>query len=88
MHPAQDQPPATVHRWLVIGLWLLCSVTGFMVAATIGIMLPAISSDLDLSPGQQGMLGSSAFWGNLALAVPLSWWTSRSTGDAGYSTIA
>ena len=77
MHPAQDQPPATVYRWLVIGLWLLCSVTGFMVAATIGIMLPAISSDLDLSPGQQGMLGSSAFWGNLALAVPLSWWTSR-----------
>ncbi len=77
MDAGQDQPPATVYRWLVIGLWLLCSVTGFMVAATIGIMLPAISSDLDLSPGQQGMLGSSAFWGNLALAVPLSWWTSR-----------
>ena len=77
MYTSQDQPPATVYRWLVIGLWLLCSVTGFMVAATIGIMLPAISSDLDLSPGQQGMLGSSAFWGNLALAVPLSWWTSR-----------
>ena len=77
MHTAHDEPPTTVYRWFVIGLWLLCSVTGFMVAATIGIMLPAISSDLGLSPGQQGMLGSSAFWGNLALAVPLSWWTSR-----------
>ncbi len=77
MDTTQEQPPVTVYRWLVIGLWLVCSVTGFMVAATIGIMLPAISSDLGLSPGQQGMLGSSAFWGNVALAVPLSWWTAR-----------
>ena len=77
MDTTQEQPPVTVYRWLVIGLWLLCSVTGFMVAATIGIMLPAISSDMDLSPARQGMLGSSAFWGNLVLAVPLSWWTSR-----------
>ncbi len=65
------------YRWLVIGLWLLCRVSGFMVAATLGIMLPAISSDLSLSPVQQGLLSSSAYWGNLVLAVPLSWWTSR-----------
>ena len=78
MDTTQELPQATTpYRWLVIGLFLLCSVTEFMVAATLGIMLPAISSDLDLSPRQQGMLGSSAFWGNLALAVPLSWWTSR-----------
>ena len=78
MDSTQDlKGAAPNYRWLVIGLWLLCSVSGFMVAATLGIMLPAISSDLSLSPGQQGLLSSSAYWGNLVLAVPLSWWTSR-----------
>ena len=78
MDTTQKLKGATLsYRWLVIGLWLLCSVSGFMVAATLGIMLPAISSDLSLSPVQQGLLSSSAYWGNLVLAVPLSWWTSR-----------
>ena len=65
------------YRWIVIGLWLLCGVAGVMVLSTFGLLLPAISSDLHLSPSQQGLLSSAAFWGNLALAVPLSLWTSR-----------
>lgn len=69
--------PASGYRWVVMGLWLFCSVSAFMVVATLGILLPAISAELDLSPGQQGMLASSAFWGNFALAIPLSWWTSK-----------
>ena len=68
---------ASGQRWVVMGLWLFCSVAAFMVVATLGILLPAISAELHLSPGQQGMLASSAFWGNFALAIPLSWWTSR-----------
>ena len=62
---------------MVVGLWLLCSVTGFMTVSTLGILLPAISSELRLSPSQQGLLGSAAFWGSVTLAIPLSWWTSR-----------
>ena len=65
------------YRWVVIGMWLLCGVAGFMVLSTFGMVLPAISLDLHLSPSQQGLLSSAAFWGNLALAVPLSLWTSR-----------
>ena len=65
------------YRWVVMGVWLTASVSGFMVMSTLGILLPAISEDMDLSPTQQGLLGSSAFWGNLAFAIPLSWWTSR-----------
>ncbi|HIN35485.1 MAG TPA: MFS transporter [Dehalococcoidia bacterium] len=42
-----------------------------------GILLPSISADLDLSPSQQGLLGSASHWGNIALAIPLSWATSR-----------
>ena len=67
--------PASGYRWVVMGLWLFCSVSAFMVVATLGIRLPAISAELHLSPGQQGMLASSAFWGNFALAIPIRWWT-------------
>ena len=48
-----------------------------MVLNTLGILLPAISTDLNLSPSQQGLLGSASHWGNIALAIPLSWATSR-----------
>ena len=66
------------YRWLVMGLWLWASVSGFMVLFTIGILLlPVISEDLDLSPREQGLLGSASHWGSIALAIPLSLWTSR-----------
>ena len=52
-------------------------VSGFAVVATLGILLPSISSDLGLSPSQQGLLGSAAVWGNLGLAIPVGWWMSR-----------
>ena len=65
------------YRWVVIVLWHLSSVTGFMMIFTLGILLPDISDDLDLSPGGQGLLGSASHWGNIALAIPLSLWTSR-----------
>ena len=70
-------PSPSSYRWVVMGLWMLSGVSGFMVLSTLGILLPSISSDLHISPLQQGLLGSSAFWGNIALAIPLSWWTSR-----------
>ena len=41
------------YRWLVIGLWLFSSVSGFMIIYTLGIMLPVISDDLGLSPAEQ-----------------------------------
>ena len=70
-------PPPSRYRWVVMGAWMLSGVSGFMVLSTLGILLPAISADLHISPVQQGLLGSSAFWGNIVLAIPLSWWTSR-----------
>lgn len=65
------------YRWAVVGLWMMASVSGFMVLSTLGILLPSISADLNLSPSKQGLLGSAAFWGNITLAIPMSWWTSR-----------
>ncbi len=60
-----------------MGIWLFSSVSSFMVLNTLGILLPAISAELSLSPSQQGLLGSASHWGNIALAIPLSWATSR-----------
>ncbi len=65
------------YGWVVIGLWLASTLTGFVVVYNIGILMPSIAEDLGLSPGQQGLLGSAAFWGNVALTIPLGWWTSR-----------
>ncbi len=62
---------------MVLGTWFLASVSGFMVLSTLGLLLPAVSEELGISPSQQGLLGSAAYWGNLVLAIPLSWWTSR-----------
>ena len=75
MQTPPDQAPS--YRWVVMGIWLTASVAGFMIMSTIGILLPAISAELRLSPFQQGMLGSSAYWGNLVLAIPIGWWASR-----------
>ncbi len=68
---------ASGYRWVVMGIWLTSSVVAFMIISTIGILMPAISDELGLSPFQQGMLGSAAYWGNLTLAIPVGWWASR-----------
>ena len=65
------------YGWVVVGLWLSSTLSGFVVIFNIGILLPSIAGDMGLSPGQQGLLGSAAFWGNLFLAIPLGWWTTR-----------
>jgi len=52
-------------------------MTGFVVLFNIGILMPSIAEDLNLSPAQQGMLGAASSWGNMVLALPLGWWTAR-----------
>lgn len=71
----EDRP--SNYRWVVMGLWLFSSVSGFMMIYSLGILLPVISDDMKLTPGQQGLLGSASHWGNIALAIPISLWTSR-----------
>ena len=65
------------YGWVVVGLWFLGTTSGFMSMFSLGILLPSISSDFDLSPGKQGLLGSSAFWGSIVFSIPMSWFASR-----------
>ena len=60
------------YRWVVYPLWATCQVSGYMIVATLGLLLPSISSDLSLSPSQQGLLGSAAYWGNMVLTLPFA----------------
>ena len=73
------EPPREVqgYRWVVMGLLLIYREYAFMTMSTLGLMLPAISLELRLSPSQQGLLGSAAAWGVMALAIPISLWVSR-----------
>ena len=74
---ATSRDSASAYRWVVMGIWVSGTVVAFMIISTIGILMPAISDELGLSPFQQGMLGSAAYWGNLTLAIPVGWWASR-----------
>ena len=65
------------YRWVVYTLFVMCNIMGFLIANTIGILLPSISSELDLTPTQQGMLSSAPFWANVGLMIVIALWVSR-----------
>ena len=68
---------ASLYRWVVYSVFITCNTAGFLIANTIGILLPSITNDISLSPTEQGILSSAPFWANLMLMVVVSWWTSR-----------
>ncbi|HIC48915.1 MAG TPA: MFS transporter, partial [Dehalococcoidia bacterium] len=70
-------PEASSYRWVVFSAFVACNTAGFLIANTIGILLPSITDDISLSPTEQGILSSAPFWANLTLMIVVSWWTSR-----------
>ena len=77
MNDEEVQSKFPAYRWAMYGSWVFFWVAGVAMVVVIGIVLPSISDDLDLSPSEQGILGSSGFWGSVGLAVPLSLLLSR-----------
>ena len=71
-----ERKPST-YRWVVLGTWITSHVVAFVIFSVLGILLPSITEEMGLSPAQQGLLGSSAQWGSMVLAVPLALWGSR-----------
>ena len=65
------------YRWVLICLYLMSNVSAQMVINTLGILLPSIAAGLDLSPSEQGLLGSAPFWSTIVLAIPIAWLGSR-----------
>lgn len=69
------QPSA--YRWVIMGMLMITYVGAYLTTFSQGILLPSISDSLNLSPTQQGWLGSAVILGNLIFAIPLGWWLSK-----------
>ena len=65
------------YRWVVIGALTFGVATALTSIFFIGLLLPDISEELDLSPSQQGWLGASVVFGNLIFAIPINLWLSK-----------
>ncbi|MCH8088890.1 MAG: MFS transporter [Chloroflexi bacterium] len=72
-----DFGDAPRYRFIIIAVLSLSTFTNFLVLFNLGVLLPAISKDLGLSPSEQGWLGSSALIANLVFSLPFGWWLSR-----------
>lgn len=59
-------------RYVVLSAYGLTNTVAWLVMMSLGILLPAISEDMNLSPTKQGWLGSSTLLANLLLALPTS----------------
>jgi cyanate permease len=74
---ALTQTEAGPYRWVVITYWMISNSIGWAIALVIGILLPSISSEFQLSYTQQGLLSSSPVWIYTLLSIPLSVWLIR-----------
>ncbi len=82
--PAVEYSP---YRFVILAFLGLSMVLFTIMLLSLGIMLPGISEDLDLSPTEQGWLGSSALLGNLLFALPVSLWISRVSVRISYAAV-
>ena len=73
----QDTSKTQSGRGTVIGTLTAVHAIDISVMLLLGILLPDIAEDLDLSPSQQGWLGSAATISLLFLAIPTNLWISR-----------
>ena len=73
---AQEPKPSS-YRWVVMITFMAAHSTSFGALMGLGILLPAMTEELTLSPSEQGWLGSSAMIGNLVFSLPFGWWLSR-----------
>ena len=66
-----------LRRWVVVSSLTSCVGTSLSIVFIIGILLPEISEELNLSPLAQGWLGSSVLIANLIFCIPVNLVTSR-----------
>lgn len=65
------------YRWVIVSSVTALTGAHLVLIYVIGLLLPDIVDDLDLSPTEQGWLGSSVLLANLVLAIPLNTLMSR-----------
>lgn len=76
----ENEPDATripPYGWVVLGSFTFSYTLILIGVLTLGLLLPDISDEFDLSPSQQGWLASSVLFANLLFEVPINWLTSQ-----------
>ena len=68
---------ASNYRWVVVAIWMVGNVWAFLNIESLGVLLPSISSDMGLTPTQEGLLGSAPRFASMMLAIPSGWVLSR-----------
>ena len=58
------------YRWVVMSILTSAQGVNFSAVMLLGLFLPEISDEMDLSPSQQGWLGSSSIIVALVLSIP------------------
>ena len=70
-------PQSSNYRFVVITAWMIPHVFGFILLESLGLMLPSINKEFNLSATEEGLLGSAPRIGMMLLALPAGWWLSR-----------
>lgn len=65
------------YRWVVMSILTSAQGINFSAVMLLGLFLPEISDEMDLSPSQQGWLGSSSIIVALVLSIPANNFVSR-----------
>ena len=65
------------YRWVIVTSVTTLTGAHLVVIYIIGLLLPDMIEDLDLSPTEQGWVGSSVLLANLVMAIPLNTLLSR-----------
>lgn len=65
------------YGWVVMGFYWGLNLVIPLAAVSIGVMLPDMTEELDISPLDAGMLGAAWFLGSALVSLPSSIWLSR-----------
>lgn len=74
--PTKEARPSP-YRWVVISMLWGLNVIEPITLQSLGVMLPAITQDLSVTPSQAGLLGAAAWLGRALFSIPFSAWLSR-----------
>ena len=60
------------YRWVTISLWMINHSISWIPILCIGLLLPSMASDLDMTYFQQGLIASAPVWVGTILYLPTS----------------
>ncbi len=66
-----------IYGWVVILTWMAIHMWGYLVMETLGLFLPSMREELNLTPVREGLLGAAPQLTVLILSIPFGLYLSR-----------